>query len=190
MPLHAPQERDAPADIDAVVLERDLAGFADGFEGREVDHAVDGGVRREDGVEGGFVGDVDAVEGRAVAGDELDAVEGDGGGVVQVVDDDDVVVVLEEGEGREGADVAGPAGEGGLVTVGRVVERRGWWFGGGGGDVGGACDGGPRFFLLGLNEGLIDGPGEKRGTYPVTRMVPTAMILFLLRWCRGGAGLG
>lgn len=46
------------------------------------------------------------------------------------------------------------------------------------------------FFLLGLNEGLIDGPGEKRGTYPVTRMVPTAMILFLLRWCRGGAGLG
>ena len=104
--LHAAQQRDAAADIDAVVLEGDLARLADGLEGGEVDNAVDLGVLGEDGVESGLVSDVDLVEDRAAAADQLDAVEGDLGRVVEAVDDDDIVAVLEEGEGREGPNVA------------------------------------------------------------------------------------
>ena len=74
--LHAAQQRDAAADIDAVVLERDLAGFADGLESGKVDDAVDLGVLGKDVVKGGLVRDVDLVEDGAAAADELDAVDG------------------------------------------------------------------------------------------------------------------
>ncbi len=76
MLLHAAQQRDAAADIDAVVLERDLAGFADGLESGKVDDAVDLGVLGKDVVKGGLVRDVDLVEDGAAAADELDAVDG------------------------------------------------------------------------------------------------------------------
>ena len=61
----------------------------------------------KDLVESGFVGDVALVEGRALAADELDAVDDFSRRVVEVVDNDDLVVCLEQGEGGEGADVAG-----------------------------------------------------------------------------------
>lgn len=57
-----------------------------------------------------LVGDIAGVELGSLAADELDAVEDFVRGVVEVVDDDDLVVCLEEGEGSEGANVAGATG--------------------------------------------------------------------------------
>lgn len=82
---------------------------------------VNGGMLGEDIVESLFVGDVDLVEVWATAGDELDTVEGNLGGVVEVVDNDDVVAVLEKSEGRERANVARSAKS---ITLGMAVERR------------------------------------------------------------------
>lgn len=74
--LHGAQERDAAADIDAVVLERDQAGFADSLQGCKVDDAIDLRVLVENPIKGGLVCDVDLVKGRALAGDELNAIDG------------------------------------------------------------------------------------------------------------------
>lgn len=57
-----------------------------------------------------LIGDIAGVELGSLAADELDAVEDFVRGVVEVVDDDDLVVGLEEGEGSEGANVAGATG--------------------------------------------------------------------------------
>lgn len=65
------------------------------------------GVGLEDLVKGRGVGDIELGELGLLAGDQLDAAEGLIGGVVEVVGDDDLVAGLEEGEGGEGADVAG-----------------------------------------------------------------------------------
>ena len=125
---HGAHKGDAAADVDAVVLEGNLARLADGLQiqlaevevgqqmedsylqGGKVNDRVNGGVLGEDIVEGLLVGDVDLVEVGAAAADELDAVEGDLGGVVEVVDNDDVVAVLKENQRREGANVARSAG--------------------------------------------------------------------------------
>lgn len=93
--LHGAQERNAATNIDAVVLERDLARLADGLEGGKVDDAVNLGMRIEDLVERGLVGYVDIVEGGSLAADKLDAVDGNGRGVIEVIDDYDIVVILE-----------------------------------------------------------------------------------------------
>lgn len=58
-------------------------------------------------VERGLICDIDLVEGRSLAANELDAVHDFWGGVVEVVDDDDFVVCFEEGKGCERANVAG-----------------------------------------------------------------------------------
>jgi hypothetical protein len=107
MLLHTPQQTQRPVNIDIVIIERSLTTLAHGFEGGEVDNIVDVRVRGEDLVELRFVGNVAGVVFGSLAADELDAVEDFGGGVVEVVDDDDFVVCFEEGEGGEGADVAG-----------------------------------------------------------------------------------
>jgi hypothetical protein len=73
----------------------------------EVDHIVNVWVLLEDLVEGSLIRDVAFVKSRSFATDELDAVYDFFGRVVQVVDDDDLVVRFEEGESREGANVAG-----------------------------------------------------------------------------------
>lgn len=57
-----------------------------------------------------LIGDIAGVKLGSLAADELDAVEDFVRGVVEVVDDDDLVVGLEEGEGSEGANVAGATG--------------------------------------------------------------------------------
>ena len=126
--LHGAQQGDATTNVDAVVLEGDLARLANGLwqevsaigwsgkqnctylEGGEVDDTVDGRVLGEDLVDGLLVSEVDLVEVGATAADQLNAVEGDLGGVVEVVDDDDIVAVLQESEGGEGANVAGSTG--------------------------------------------------------------------------------
>ena len=61
-----------------------------------MDHIVDVWVLAEDLVQSSLIGDVDLVECRSLAADELDAVDDLGGGVVEVVDDDDFVVSFEE----------------------------------------------------------------------------------------------
>jgi hypothetical protein len=66
------------------------------LEGSKVDHIVDVWVLAEDLVQSSLIGDVDLVECRSLAADELDAVDDLGGGVVEVVDDDDFVVSFEE----------------------------------------------------------------------------------------------
>ncbi|KAJ6444934.1 LOW QUALITY PROTEIN: putative quinone oxidoreductase [Purpureocillium lavendulum] len=121
--LHGAEEGDAAADVDAVVLERDLTRLADGLDSFKVDDAVDGGVLGKDLVEALLVGDVDLVEGGPATAEKLDAVEGDLGRVVEAVDNDDIVAVLEEGEAREGANVAGATGGGVLVIMTHPVTR-------------------------------------------------------------------
>lgn len=75
-----------------------------------MDDGVNVGVGLEDLVKGRGVGDIELGELGLLAGDELDATEGLIGGVEEVVGDDDLVAGLEEGEGGEGADVAGATG--------------------------------------------------------------------------------
>lgn len=88
------------------------------LESGKVDDIVDVGVLGEDLVQGGLVGDVDLVEERTLARDQLDAVDDLLGRVVQVVDDDDLVVGLKQSKGGERANVAG-------ATVNRVSTP---WF--------------------------------------------------------------
>ena len=73
----------------------------------KVNDIVNVGVLLKDLVEGSLVGHVALVKRGALAADELDAVDDFGRRVVEIVDNDDLVVCLEEGKGREGANVAG-----------------------------------------------------------------------------------
>lgn len=72
----------------------------------KVDDAVNGGVLGKHLVQGLLVGDVDLVEVGTAASQQLDAVESDLGGVVEAVDNDDIVAGIQQGQSREGADVA------------------------------------------------------------------------------------
>ena len=98
------------------------------LEGGEVDDIVNVWVLSEDLVQRGFVGDVAFVKGGPLATDELDAVDDFGRRVVEVVDDDDLVVCLEEGEGCEGANVAGATVESKSI----VYQTSAWVVGRGG----------------------------------------------------------
>jgi hypothetical protein len=71
-----------------------------------VDDAVDGGVLGEHLVQSLLVCDVNLVEVGTAAGQQLDAVEGDLGGVVEAVYNDDIVAGVQQGQSREGANVA------------------------------------------------------------------------------------
>jgi hypothetical protein len=104
---HGLQQSDGAADVDAPVLEGDLARLADSLQGSKVDNIVDVRVLGKDVFEGLLVGDVGVVEDGSLAADGLDAVEDFLGRVVEVVDNDDLVVGLEQGEGCEAADVSG-----------------------------------------------------------------------------------
>lgn len=79
--------------------------------------AVNVGVGLEDLVEGGLIGDIQLGELGLLAGDQLNALQGFGGGVVQIVRDDNLVASLEKSEGGEGANVARSTIDGG-VNVG------------------------------------------------------------------------
>lgn len=71
-----------------------------------MDDAVDGGVLGEHLVKCLLVGDVDLVKVGAAAGQQLDPVNRNLGRVVETVDNDDIVAGVEQGQSREGADVA------------------------------------------------------------------------------------
>lgn len=71
-----------------------------------MDDAVDGGVLGKDLVQRLLVGDVDLVKVGAAAGQQLDPVNRNLGRVVEAVDNDDIVAGVEQGQSREGADVA------------------------------------------------------------------------------------
>lgn len=78
--------------------------------------AINVGVFLEDLVDGGLVRDVDRVELRALAADDLDAVDSLLSGIVEVVDDDDLVSGIEESECGEGTNVPAATGGDKLVT--------------------------------------------------------------------------
>lgn len=71
-----------------------------------MDDAVDVRVGLEHLVEARLVGDVELGELGLLAAEELNAIDDLVRGVVQVVRDDDLVARLDQGEGREGPDVA------------------------------------------------------------------------------------
>lgn len=81
----------------------------------KVDYAVDLGVLLEDFVESRLVGDVHLVEGGALAGDELNAVDAFFGGVVKVVDDDHAVACVQKSNDGKRANVSAATMRGGLV---------------------------------------------------------------------------
>ena len=71
-----------------------------------MDNAVNVGIRSKHLVKGSRVGDISLDKLGSLAADQFNAVDDFDGRVVQVVGDDDLVASLEEGEGREGADIA------------------------------------------------------------------------------------
>lgn len=72
-----------------------------------MDNTINVGMGSKDLVQCLLICDVDLVEVWSLAAEELDAVEGDFGGIVQAVDDHNLVAMLEEGERGEGAYVTG-----------------------------------------------------------------------------------
>lgn len=71
-----------------------------------MDNAVNVGVSLEHLVEVLLVGDIELNELGLLAGDQLNAVQSLGGGIVQVVSNDDLVASLQQSEGGERANVA------------------------------------------------------------------------------------
>jgi hypothetical protein len=76
------------------------------LEGSEVDDIVDVWVLIEDLVQCRLVCDVNLIEDRSLAANELDSIDNFWRGIVEIVDDDDLVISLEKGKSREGANVA------------------------------------------------------------------------------------
>lgn len=72
-----------------------------------MDDAINLGVLFENVVEGGLVCNIGLVELWSLAANELNAIEGDLGGVVEVIDNHDLVAILEQCQGGEGANVTG-----------------------------------------------------------------------------------
>ena len=132
---HSSEQTNRPVDIDAVVFQRDLGRFSHclnmsaelakhsfkktwviqsillkawlaHLESGKVNDAVNVGMRCEDLVDGIFICHLALVEFRPFPTYQLDAVKGNGRGVVQVVDDDDLVSGLQKGQSGQGADVA------------------------------------------------------------------------------------
>lgn len=68
--------------------------------------AVNVGVGLEDLIKSGLVGDIQLRKLGLLAGDQLNALEGLGRGVVQAVRDNNLVASLEESKGGEGANIA------------------------------------------------------------------------------------
>lgn len=83
-----------------------MPGQSTHLERRKVDDAIDVRVSLEHLIEPRLVCDVKLGELGPLAADELNAIDHLVGGVVQVVRDDDLVARLEQGQGREGPDVA------------------------------------------------------------------------------------
>ena len=134
---HGAQEVDGAVDVDQVVVQGLLARFTDSLDllasipvdlidlshlqRSEVDNAVNVGVGLEHLVKGILLSDIELDELGLLAGDQLNALEGLGGGVVQVVSDDNLVTGLEEGKGGERANVA-------RTTVGELVMFCSQWW--------------------------------------------------------------
>lgn len=76
------------------------------LEGREMDHAVDIGMRLKDLIQCRFIGNIGLVEGRSLSREELDTVDSNFGRVVQVIYDDDLIAMVEKGESSEGPDIS------------------------------------------------------------------------------------
>jgi len=76
-----------------------------------MDDTVDIGILSKDFVQCLFVCDIDMVEVWSLPAEQLDAVEGDFGGIVETVDDHDLVAMLEESERGEGSDVTGSSAQ-------------------------------------------------------------------------------
>ena len=67
----------------------------------KMDDTVDIGMRSEDLVQSFFICDIDLVELRSLSAEQLNAVEGNLGGIVEGIDDDDFVTMLKKGKARE-----------------------------------------------------------------------------------------
>jgi hypothetical protein len=130
------------------------------LEGCKVDDTVDIWMRGEDLVQFVLICDVDLVEYWSLAAEKLDAVQGDFGRVVKGIDNDYFVAMLQEGETREGANVAGAS----AIDVSSVHSSANASRHGGvapNTPTGVAC-----MFTF----------GSYSGTYPVINTVPTAII--------------
>ncbi len=66
-------------------------------------------VRRKNLVEGSLVGNVDIMEGRALARDQLDTIEAFFGCIVQAINDNNLMAGFQKSEDCEGANVANAA---------------------------------------------------------------------------------
>jgi len=84
-----------------------------------VDYAVNVWILLEDLVKVLFFPDVDMIERWALAADKFNSIERLFRGIVEVVGDDDFETGFEQGEGGEGANVAGAPT---FVSIGRPIK--------------------------------------------------------------------
>ena len=101
------QRRD---EVVLVISERNLAGFADSLQTREMDAGIDF-LRREDDLESRFIAEIRAVELEVLTGDLTDSVEHDRLRVDEIVDDDDVLAGVKKFDNSMGTDESGSSGD-------------------------------------------------------------------------------
>lgn len=120
---HAPEENDSPANIDTIILERNLGRFSHCLEHKsvslppkimknylqssKVDNTVNIGMRSKDFVQCFLIRNIDLVEVWSLATEELDAIERDFRRIVQAVDDHDFVAMLKERKRGKRTNIAG-----------------------------------------------------------------------------------
>ncbi len=76
----------------------------------KMDNTVDIWMSRENFVQCGLVRHIHFVEFGSLAAEDLNAIEGNLGGIVKAVDNHHLVAMFEEGEGRERPDVSSASG--------------------------------------------------------------------------------
>lgn len=91
------------------------------FERSKVNHTINVRVLLEDLVKTSFLSDVDIVELRPLAANELDAVDDFSGSIVKIVSNHNFVVCLEEGERSRRTNVTTPS-RSELVNVGQATD--------------------------------------------------------------------
>ena len=93
-----------------VISERDLAGFADRLQTREMDAGIDL-LGREDDLKSRFIAEIRAVELEVLTGDLTDSVKHDRLRVDEIVDDDDVLAGVQKLDNSMGTDKSGSSGD-------------------------------------------------------------------------------
>ena len=110
MPAHGGRQREQAVQIRIVIGERLGDRFADGFQGREVNHGIDA-VLRENRFQHIAIAHVAFIEDRFGSGNGGDALDHFFGAVAEIVQADDVVSGRQQRAPGVGTDITGRTGQ-------------------------------------------------------------------------------